>query len=567
MLETSAVRGLEASAKGAPARAVFEVLRAWGIDHVFTCPGSTEAAFLDASAQYPDVRLVLVTHESIAIAAADGYTRATGRPAVAYLHTNVGLANCVAHLDCVQLARSPVVILNGMKSTHVQNRGGFTTASHQRDYVRQHVVYERIALRPEQVAEDLVRALNAATSEPGGPVYLGLPQDIMESAVPVPMPDVKRRIVRARRRPDPESVADAARSLTESRRLIIVAGTEVARNDARAELMSLAERLDATVLLEERRTMQWNGVPPNGTRFAGFYNAQHPAVREADVIFFAGTPSTMEYDAAKEPNVPLEATVIHLCSDPGEIAKVDPADVALAGNVKLALADVMQALSGKVPGGAERAAFRLRSVSAYRESSHARRTKAKAQAQRVPIDVQALADALHGLLEDDAIVVGQPTTAGSDMLNIAFTESNRTYHKSSGGSLGWGMGAAVGVALGARKRIYCLVGDGVFQFGIQALWSAVALALPITFILNDNSSYAAVKGALKRYRDGDESGPWPGTDTSGPDYAAIARGFGAHAARVERLGDLRAALEDARKENGPAVIVVRTDPTVAGHSA
>lgn len=511
--------------------------------------------------------MVLVTHESIAIAAADGYTRATGRPAVAYLHTNVGLANCVAHLDCVQLARSPVVILNGMKSTQIQNRGGFTTASHQRDYVRQHVVYDRIALRPEQVAEDLVRALKAATSEPGGPVYLGLPQDIMESAAPVPIPDVKRRIVRARRRPDPESVADAARRLTGSRRLIIVAGSEVARNDARAELTSLAERLEATVLLEERRTMQWNGVPPNGSRFAGFYNAQHPAVREADVIFFAGTPSTMEYDAAKEPNVPPEAAVIHLCSDPGEIAKVDPADVALVGNVKLALADVIEALSGKVAGGAERAAFRLRSVAAYRETSDARRAKAQGQAQRVPIDIQALAQALHGLLEDDAIIVGQPTTAGSDMLNIAFTESNRTYHKSSGGSLGWGMGAAVGVALGARKRIYCLVGDGVFQFGIQALWSAVGLKLPITFILNDNSSYAAVKGALKRYRDGDEAGPWPGTDTSGPDYATIARGFGAYAARVERLADLRAALEGARKETGPAVIVVRTDPTVAGHSA
>jgi thiamine pyrophosphate-dependent acetolactate synthase large subunit-like protein len=235
MLETSPARPAASLAKGAPARAVFEVLRAWGVDHVFTCPGSTEAAFLDASGDYPDVRLVLVTHESIAIAAADGYTRVTGRPAVAYLHTNVGLANCVAHLDCVQLARSPVVILNGMKSTEIQNRGGFTTASHQRDYVRQHVVYDRIALRPDQVAEDLVRALKAATAEPGGPVYLGLPQDIMESPVPLTIPDVKRRRVAARRRPDPESVAEAARRLSAARRLIIVAGSEVARHGAQAE--------------------------------------------------------------------------------------------------------------------------------------------------------------------------------------------------------------------------------------------------------------------------------------------------------------------------------------------
>lgn len=508
-----------------------------------------------------------MTHESIAIAAADGYTRATGRPAVAYLHTNVGLANCVAHLDCAQLARSPVVILNGMKSTEIQNRGGFTTASHQRDYIRQHVVYDRIALRSDQVAEDLVRALKAATTEPGGPVYLGLPQDIMESSAPLTIPDVKRRRVAARRRPDPESVAEAARRLSASRRLIIVAGSEVARHDARGELLTLAARLDATLLLEDRRTMQWNGIAPNGPRFAGFYNAQHPAVREADVIFFAGTPSTIEYDAPKVANVPPGAAVIHLCSDPNEIAKIDPADVALAGNVKLALADVHAMLPSGDSGGIERAQFRARSVATYRENSDERRAKARAALNDRPIDIQALAQALHGLLEDDCVIVGQPTTAGSDMLNITFADSNRTYHKSSGGSLGWGMGAAVGVAFGLRKRIYCLVGDGVFQFGIQALWSAVALNLPITFILNDNSSYAAVKGALKRYRDGDESGPWPGTDTSGPDYAAVARGFGAQAARVEQLSELPAALDAARKHDGPSVICVRTDPTVAGHSA
>jgi benzoylformate decarboxylase len=313
--------------------------------------------------------------------------------------------------------------------------------------------------------------------------------------------------------------------------------------------------------------MQWNGIAPNGARFAGFYNGQHPAVREADVIFFAGTPATMEYDAAKVPNVPPGAAVIHLCSDPNEIGKVDPADVALAGNVKLGLADVLAALPAGDASGIERAQFRARSVATYCEGSNDRRAKAKASFNRDPIDIQALAQTLYDTLEDDCVIVGQPTTAGSDMLNITLADSNRTYHKSSGGSLGWGMGAAVGVALGSNRRIYCLVGDGVFQFGIQALWSAVNLKLPITFVLNDNSSYAAVKGALKRYRDGDGAGPWPGTDTSGPDYAAIARGFGAHAARVERLSELPAALAAARESGGPSVVVVRTDPTVAGHSA
>jgi benzoylformate decarboxylase len=220
----------------------------------------------------------------------------------------------------------------------------------------------------------------------------------------------------------------------------------------------------------------------------------------------------MEYDASPTPNVPPGAAVVHLCSDPTEIARLDPADVPLAGNVKLALQDVLAALPSTQAGAAERAAFCARQVATYRAGSAERRAKASAQSNRDPIDIQALMQTLYGLLEDDAVIVGQPTTAGSDALNILFADSNRTYYKSAGGSLGWGMGAAIGVALACGRPIYCIVGDGVFQFGIQALWSAVAMQLPITFIVNDNASYAAVKGALKRYRDGDMSGPWPGTD-------------------------------------------------------
>ena len=102
------------------AAALFEVLRGWGVERVFTCPGSTEVAFLDASLRYPDVAVTLTTHESVAVAMADGYARVTGRPAVAYLHTNVGLANGLAHLGAARLARSPVVVLNGLKTTRIQ---------------------------------------------------------------------------------------------------------------------------------------------------------------------------------------------------------------------------------------------------------------------------------------------------------------------------------------------------------------------------------------------------------------------------------------------------------------
>jgi benzoylformate decarboxylase len=489
-----------------------------------------------------------------------------GRPAVAYLHTNVGLANGIAHLSCAQRAGTPLVILNGMKSTVIANRDGFTTVPHPTDYVRQHVVFERIALRADGLADDLMRTLKAVRSEPAGPVYLGLPQDLIEAEGIVNVADPARHAVDARRRPDPESVAAAARALAAGRAVtIVVGGNEVARSGAHDALVALADRLDAAVVLEDRRTIETivaGGV--DASRFAGFYDPRNPAIAEADVILFAGMPAFMEFDVPRGPAVPSEATIVHLHSDPAQIAKVAPADIALVGNARLALSDVADALPAQLDG-TSRAAFRARAIAAYRESDVVRRARAHGRANETPIAVDALCAALHDLLARDAIVVADAVTSSLDLLELTLAGSERTCYTTAGGSLGWAMGGAVGVALGTPgRRIYSVIGDGVFQFGLQALFTAAQLALPITTIVIDNRSYGAVKAAVKRYRGGALPESWVASDLSGIDIATIARGFGAFATTVSELRELEAALGEADAQPGPSVVVVRTDPHHTG---
>src|SRR5215210_3357475 len=123
-------RVMTLAATRSAAVAIFEVLRAWEIDRVFICPGSTEAAFLDASLDQSGVELVTTTHEAITVSMADGYARMTGRPAIAYVHTHLGLANGLAHLSCAQLGHSPVVVVTGLKATALHGAAsGFTTTS------------------------------------------------------------------------------------------------------------------------------------------------------------------------------------------------------------------------------------------------------------------------------------------------------------------------------------------------------------------------------------------------------------------------------------------------------
>lgn len=551
------------------AHAVFEVLADWGVDLLFTCPGSTEAAVLDASLEYPGCHTILTTHESIAVAAADGYARASGKPAVAYLHANVGLANGIAHLACASLTNSPVVVLNGMKSTEILNRGGFTTSPFQQDAVRQYVRSSRVVARAEEVAGDLSRALKVATAAPGGPVFLGLPQDLVETPTATPIPSASDHRVAARRRPDPEAVAAAAARLSSARAVAIVAGRECASPGAYAAVVALADYLGSPLLLEDRRSIAQAAIPGNHPLFCGSYTITNPAVASAEVVLVVGMSSFMEFEALREPQIPAGAQLIHIAADPEEIGKTQPTAFGLAGDAEWSLRDLFAALPPDDGiASAARRAHAGAAIDAYRSATLAARSARRARYGEQPIHPEVLMEALHETLPSDCILVNDAVTSGGYMNDVLLPDSARSMFTTTGGSLGWGMGAAIGIQLARpQARVVTIVGDGVFQFGIQAFATAVALRLPLVFIVVDNASYAAVRAAMKRYRartGQGHPGVYPASDLAGPDLAAIASGFGAHAQTITHLNELPNAIATALAHNGPSVVVVKTDTEHTG---
>ena len=552
--------------------AIFEVLRGWGVRYVFTCPGSTEAAFLDASFEYPDISVITTTHESVAVAMADGYARVTGKPAVAYLHTNVGLTNGLAHLSAAHIAHSPVVILNGLKTTSIQNRGGFTTAPAMRDFVRQYVKWDWQTLRADAIGEDVNRALKFATAQPQGPTYLGIAQDLLEAQTPIPIPEATRYQVTARTRPDPDQIAAAVQLLTRATHPLIIAGDEVTQAGASNELVALAEHLQAPVLLVDRTTLESSAFPARHSHYIGFYRSTLQAIKDADVIVLVGTRTLIEFDWKDTPALPSATPLIHLCSDASEIAKIYPTDVPLVGDARLGLVDLLTALSGQQFNTSSQRQDYLRSArNSYLETIRQMEEEAAHHKEAVPVQVPALMLELAQLLTPHTVVVADPVTSLSAVLTYLLPHIERSFYASVSGSLGWGMAAAPGIALGIyqaampEKEVIALLGDGVFQFGIQALWTAVHYHIPIIFIVINNQSYAAVKAALHRYNGtAVRLQQFPATNIDGPHIADIARGFGASGLRIEHLADLAPALQAVRKQGAPAVIEVMTDPNDVG---
>lgn len=527
------------------ADAVLETLLAWNIRRVFICPGSTEAAFLDATVRHPEFEVVLTTHESVTVAMADGYARATGEPAVAYVHTHLGLANALAHLDAARLARSPVVVLNGLKPTLIQSHGGFTSLPGTGELARPFVKRHWQSLLAESIPEDLTQLLRLATAEPTGPVWLGLTQDLCNAECSAPVPPPQRHQVRTKVAPDAADLRAVADLLSQARQPVLVAGAEAGRHGATADLLRLAERAGALVCNEDRRAFEAPGFPTGHPRFAGLYAPTNPAVRDSDVLIFLGCRCFVEFEPATDAFVPPGATVVQTHVDAEQLARVQGVDIALVGDETLIARGLLDLLPQR------------------RMPQPAPVTPVSPPEPLRGNDVTTVAEvaaALAEVIDEDTTVIEDSTTAQAALLHALPQHSSRSLVRSSSGSLGWGVGAALGYQLGAPSRhVVAVLGDGVFQFGPQALWAAARYHIPVTYLVINNRSYAAVAAALRRY-DGlaEQTGVYPGKDIAGVDIAAVARGFGLAAQRLDDAADIPAAI---RKHRGqPALLEIHTDP-------
>lgn len=524
------------------ADALLDVLAAWGVEYVFTCPGTTEVPLLDALVDRTDVRFVLTTHESVAVAAADGYARATGRPGVAYLHTNVGLANGLAHLYSAHTAHSPVVVLTGVKPTATLPFRALTTVPDIRAFARPYCKTDWLTLRPDALVGDLHRVLSAAVAAPTGPAFLAIPQDVLAAemvAEPLPVPPVVRAA------PDPAGVAAAAQLLAGAERPVLIAGGEIARHGAVEVLGELVTALGAPVVAESRRDLEATAIPTDHPNFAGFHDPASRVLADADVVFLAGSPTCIEMEPGRFPRMPESAALVHLSEEPLELGHRYRAEVGLTGDARLAISALLAAvLAGPAPAVHPEWTAGVRRVIGVPE-----RLSGTLTVDGVVAELARL---------DDVLVVDAVTTTEPLLQGVPRVRAGEFFATATG-SLGWGMGAALGVQLARPDRpVTCIVGDGVFQFGVPALWTAQAYDLPVRYVVVNNGAYAAVRNGLRRYGGrAAASGTYPLTAIPGVDAAEVARGFGVAAERVETVAGLAACLA---KAEGPALV----DAVVSG---
>jgi acetolactate synthase-1/2/3 large subunit len=384
------------------------------------------------------------------------------------------------------------------------------------------------------------RALTLAQSEPRGPVYLTLPREVLaERHDAIEYADPARAVVPAATLPDPDAIREAAAILTAARNPIII--TKALGRDPAAVpvLVRLAETLGAPVFDQFHTYVNF---PQDHALHGGFEAAPHLADADAILVIESDVPWFPQMNRPKP-----ETRIVHLGVDPlfsRYPVRGFPADLALAGTPRLALAALADAVTRRVnaTSAGER---RERWAAAGARRREAAGAKSRAVQGDAPIDMLWLSRAIGDLVDDRTIVINEYDL---DATQCTFTRPGSYFAAPPSGGLGWGLGAALGAKLAAPDHsVICCVGDGAYIFGSPTASHFVSRAynLPVLFVVFNNQTWNAVKRAVQTYAsDGwavrTDSMPLTALEPS-PDYEMICRASGGHGERVEDP----AALPDA----------------------
>ena len=535
------------------ADAYLELLAARGVEYFFANAGTDFAPIIEAYARrgaqgQASPRPITVPHEVPAVAMAHGYTMITGRAQAVMVHVIVGAGNAAGGVINAARSNIPMLFSAGRNPiTEAGNAGSRDRPIHwaqeafdQAGMLREFVKWDYELKRFDQLETVVDRALTLAQSEPRGPVYLTLPREVLaERHDAIEYADPARAVVPAATLPDPAAVEEAAAMLAGARNPIIITKALGRDPNAVPVLVRLAETLGAPVFDQFHTYVNF---PQDHALHGGFEAAPHLAEADAILVIESDVPWFPQMNRPK-----AETRVVHLGVDPlfsRYPVRGFPADLALAGTPRLALAALADAVARRVDKGAV-AERRQRWTAAGARRREAAGAKSRAVEGDSPIDMLSLSRAIGELVDDRTIVVNEYDL---DATQCTFTRPGSYFAAPPSGGLGWGLGAALGAKLAAPDhRVICCVGDGAYIFGSPTASHFVSRAynLPVLFVVFNNRTWNAVKRAVQTYaHDGwavrTDSMPLTALEPS-PDYEMICQASGGHGEKVEDP----AALPDA----------------------
>ncbi|CCE02310.1 thiamine pyrophosphate-binding protein [Bradyrhizobium sp. STM 3809] len=544
--------------------AFLALLKDEGITHLFGNPGTTELPVMHALKDHPDLTYVMAMQESLVVAIADGFSRASGRLVACNVHVAPGLGNAMGSLYNAQFTGTPMILTAGQ-----QEQGhGLMEPLLYGPLVRMAEPLVKWAVevnRLEDLPRIVRRAAKVATTPPTGPVFISLPGDILNAEAGIELGRSTR--VDARVQPSADALQALAQRILKAQRPVIITGDEIVKSDALQAAADFASAIGAPVHQQSA---------PYGSHFLsehpcyiGSLSRTQTQVRDLlaphDLLIVLGAdPLRMSVHSETLP-LPDGLPILQVGLVDWELGKNFGAEIALKADVRetlLQLTPLLRALGGSALQAAAQARIAELSPKNWSARRRTLTTQIEAARERTPIDPDYLALQVAQAVPEHGILVDEGLTSARYMTALWPYRDRYNYHGLASGGIGWGLPASVGVSLANPDRpVVCYSGDGSAMYSIQALWTAAHHKLPLSVVIVNNGGYRIIKQRLLSFH-GDDN--YIGMDFVDPpvDFAGLAKSLGCESLRISDPRELKTVLSAAFQRPGTKLIEVMVSNAV-----
>ena len=546
--------------------ALVRMLIAEGVEYIFGNPGTSETPMMDALQDFPQIRYIQALQEGTAVGMADGYARATGRPAFANIHIAGGLANGISALYNAHRGGTPVVLTAGNSDTRMLLSEP-TLSGDLVEMTRQYTKWSHEIHHPTDVPGAVRRAFKEARTPPTGPVFLSFPWDTMDEQADVDVIGGGPGYFRTR--PDRDALARASQLLAQAENPVIVIGDRIAQSGGVAAMTRVAEMLGARVFAASFSEVNF---PTSHPLWSGLLNTSSPVTRRllagADVVLAVGANIFSSFLYVDTPLLDPQSRLVHLDSAPREVEKNYPTEVGILADPATGLAELAEALEQDLTAPAkEAAATRMAELAdSRRRAQDEYRQRLRRRWDNSPIAVERMMHELAAAVPPGTIVADEAITSRPALMQEFDFDQPGSLYGIQGGALGWAMPGALGLKLAQPDRpVLAVVGDGASMYTVQALWTAATFNIPVVYAICNNRAYRILKVNMDIYlkrmlNDDARVSEYTGMDFANPlDLAAMAQALGVASEKITDPAQIGPAARRMFDRGQPGLLDISID--------
>jgi len=558
--------------KGSGGDLLVQQIKEAGIKYVFTNTGSYEVGFFDALVKEPGLQLILGLHEGIVISTADGYHRITKEPAFVNVHVIAGTAQMAGQLYNAHKDDSSLVVSAGLLDNEVFSDDialGPSAGFDQKEINRQFTKISWEVKNPESIPVFTRRAFKVAMTQPGGPVYIAYANYALEAQnVRGKVVPKKNFMIPSEIKGAPGLIEKTAKLLIEAKNPVIIYGDEVWKSNAQDKAVEMAELLAVPVASSREA---FRNFPTQHPLHVGRYSPGREILgKNVDLVISFGTK---DFGRDRVTSVTNQTKFVKCGINTSNIGRNYPFDLAVVGNVKEILSDLIDGIRGILTPGRINSikASRLSTINAHTKSLRSKSLEqAKLNFKKSPIHPDRLGYEMSKVLDKDAVIVSENFGGSYQFFSFGLREDETMWMFNTSYSLGWGVGAAIGAKLGRPDRQVVLsIGDGSVMYSASGFWTQARYGIPVLTVVWNNKNYQTVRRSFARYKGKmAETDHYAGIYLGDPDidFVKLAQSQGVAGERVKSPEDIESSLKrgvQKTKDGKPYlidVLVGRTGP-------